>query len=274
MTLDIYKSVLAACPILLRPVIRILLRAGITFKQFSKISRDLFVDVATDDYGINGRKTNISRVAILTGISRSEVTKIRKKIDENGEIEVPTTVSNAGRLLSGWHVDPEFTDKNSNPMPLSIDGVEPNFTTLMAKYGGDIPLTAMLKELKKVSAIKVTDDNELLPLKRFFMPVNYDENRIFTLAENYADFGNTAYYNFIRDHDDEPRFAGRVFNNYVNKSALPDFKALVEEKGQALFEELDAWLNSNEVHTKQREELAPIRLGLGIYFLQDDDNKT
>jgi len=269
MTLDIYKSVLAACPILLRPVIRILLRAGITFKQFSKISRDLFVDVATEDYGINGRKTNISRVAILTGISRSEVTKIRKRLTETGEIEVPTTINNASRVLTGWHIDSEFTDKDENPLPLTVEGENPSFKSLMDKYGGDIPLTAMLKELKKVSAVEVDADGYIYPIQRFFMPVNYDENRIFQLADTFSDFGNTIYHNFVRDYDEDSKFEGRVINTYVDEKALYSFRALIQEKGDALLVELDSWLSENEVKENERDNSHPLRLGLGMYLIQD-----
>ncbi len=276
MTLDIYRSVLRACPVLMRPIIRILLKAGVNYKQFAKITREVYVEVATDDFGISGRKTNTSRVAILTGISRSEVTKIKKRGEEEGDIEIPQTVNNAGRLLSGWYVDPTFQNENGEPKTLFIDGPEPNFTTLMNKYGGDIPITAMLKELKLVKAVEKNPDGTIQALKRYFVPEGFDENRIFSIIDDLVDLSNTAYQNLVRDKDEESYFERKVTNDYVSESAYTEFQKMVKEKGMKLLEEFDDWLAKNEVSQVELEQSKQIRLGLGMYFIhsRSDDQNT
>ncbi len=272
MTLDIYRSVLRACPVLMRPIIRILLKAGVNYKQFAKLTREVYVEVATDDFGISGRKTNTSRVAILTGISRSEVTKIKKKQEDDGEIEIPQTVNNASRLLSGWHVNPDYLDKDMKPMSLFVDGPEPNFTSLMNEYGGDIPLTAMLKELKSVKAVEVNPDKSIKALQRNFMPIAFDENRIFNIIDDLVDMSNTAYQNLVRDHDEESYFQAKVTNDYISESAYSEFQAMVREKGMKMLLEFDDWLAQNEVTQEELEKSKQIRLGLGMYFIQNKNN--
>ena len=74
-------QVLQAVQQLLRPVVAMLLRSGITWKEFSDMSRTVFVTVATEDYGRKGRPTNVSRVSILTGLSRRDVTHQRKLLE-------------------------------------------------------------------------------------------------------------------------------------------------------------------------------------------------
>jgi hypothetical protein len=66
--------VLSALLKALRPLARILMQSGIGYREFSEISKSAFVDVATTDYGLRGRPTNISRVAVMTGLTskRSE----------------------------------------------------------------------------------------------------------------------------------------------------------------------------------------------------------
>ena len=269
MTLDIYRSIIKACPVLMRPIIRILLKAGINYKQFAKITREVFVEVASEEFGINGRQTNISRVAILTGISRSEVTKIRHKYEENGDIELPQTVSNVGRLLSGWHVDPEYIDPEGKPLLLTVEGSKPNFKTLMQKYGGDIPVTAMLKELKQVQAIELQESGMIKVLQRYFVPINYDENRIFNLIDDFVDLGNTSFYNFTRDPGDDSYFQRKVTNDYVSESAYSEFQKMVNEKGMNLLEEFDDWLARHEVSSEDLKKSKKIRLGLGMYFIHE-----
>jgi hypothetical protein len=62
----IQQQVLGAFLIVLRPIARIFLRFGIGFREFAEISKAAFVDVASTDFGIRGRPTNISRVAVMT----------------------------------------------------------------------------------------------------------------------------------------------------------------------------------------------------------------
>jgi hypothetical protein len=80
------QQVLNAFLLVLRPVVKILLRYGISFSEFAETAKIAFVDVSTSDFGIRGRPTNISRVAVMTGLTRKEVRRIRTRI-EKGEVD-------------------------------------------------------------------------------------------------------------------------------------------------------------------------------------------
>lgn len=60
------KQILKAFFLVLRPIAKILLRYGIGYREFAEVVKSALVDVATDEYGIRGRPTNISRVAVMT----------------------------------------------------------------------------------------------------------------------------------------------------------------------------------------------------------------
>ena len=66
----IQQEILRGMLLVLRPMARILLRFGIGFKEFNEVAKAAFVDVASADFGIRGRPTNISRVAVMTGLTR------------------------------------------------------------------------------------------------------------------------------------------------------------------------------------------------------------
>ena len=71
------RQILGFLGTVLEPVIRLVLRTGVTWKEFSELAKTKFVEVATADFGIRGRPTNVSRVAILTGLDRRDVAKLR-----------------------------------------------------------------------------------------------------------------------------------------------------------------------------------------------------
>ena len=66
-------------------IVKILLRYGIGFSEFAEIVEDCVSSMsAATEFGIRGRPTNISRVAVMTGLTRKEVRRLRTKI-EGGE---------------------------------------------------------------------------------------------------------------------------------------------------------------------------------------------
>ena len=56
--------------------IEILLIYGINYRQLNQIVKLAYVDIVMNNYGIRGRKSNNSRISVITGITRKEVMKI------------------------------------------------------------------------------------------------------------------------------------------------------------------------------------------------------
>ena len=78
-------AVVQTCRVLLRPIASLLLKCGMTWREFSELSKGVFVAVASDEHGLNGRPTNVSRVSILTGVSRKEIARVRGLLDQRLE---------------------------------------------------------------------------------------------------------------------------------------------------------------------------------------------
>ena len=71
----------------LEPVVLPLLKSGISWKEFSDLAKEKFVTVATEAFGIRGRPTNVSRVAILTGLDRRDVAKLRAPRERRATVQ-------------------------------------------------------------------------------------------------------------------------------------------------------------------------------------------
>ena len=156
----IHRRILRALLTALRPLARALLRAGIGYREFSEISKAAFVDIATADYGIRGRPTNISRVAVMTGLTRKEVRRLRNKSEAGGETEILRPMPMA-IILHRWYTESDFLDEMGKPLDLPFDGDANSFSELVRRYGGDIPPGAMRTELKRINAITETEDGLL-----------------------------------------------------------------------------------------------------------------
>jgi hypothetical protein len=73
-------SVLVACERFALPLARMLIFLGIGYKEFSEVLKKAFVEAATRDYGLRGRPTNTSRVAVFTGLTRKEVKRLKDSL--------------------------------------------------------------------------------------------------------------------------------------------------------------------------------------------------
>ena len=259
-------TTLKALRLLFRPVARILLKAGVNWKELIEVCKATYVEVATEDFGIRGRPTNISRVAILTGFSRREVRRLRDLL--NGEeLAVIDRMNYATRVLSGWYADADFLDDAGQPRCLEVTGSNPSFETLCSRYSGDVPATTMLKELHHVGAVEKTADDKLVAKTRYYQPVLTDPAQVLRSGSVLEDIGQTVAHNLHRSSDEPSRFEVRASNTNIPESAVPKFREFIEQEGHAFLDRVDAWLTEHE----DSESDTGVRLGLGAYWIEERD---
>jgi hypothetical protein len=257
-------QILAASRQWLKPVIYVLIRCGISYREFSELARTTYVEVATERFGKRGRPTNISRTAVLTGLSRREVRKQRDMLDSSPE---PFTgyVTKASLVLSAWHLDPQFLNPQGRPKYIEAEGDGATFASLVRRCGGsDVPASTLLKELLSANAVRVRADGKLQALQRNFIPHEIDEELIRLWGTVVADVAHTFAHNMTRMPKAPARFERAAVNEQVAASALPEFRIFLQREGQAFLEKVDAWLTEHQATDEDS-----IRLGVGVYHIQD-----
>ena len=268
MELDIKTSLRNACQTLLRPIASVLMKSGMTWKEFSDLSKTVFVSVASDEFGIRGRPTNVSRVSILTGISRKEIKRQRDLI----ETEAPPSSSkttDATRLLSGWHQDRLYTNSQDEPLPLAKQGTAPSFQSLFEVYGGDTPEQTLTRELLAANSIEPDSDGRYVATRRYHMPANMDVGNIHFLGSNLHDHAQTLSNN-LSDDGSPKRLEGFAVDDRIDPEAVDKFREFIDQKGEQFLEDVDEWLNRHRFDATDSKKTSPVRLGLGIYAIQGD----
>ena len=263
-------QILAATRQWLRPLIHVLLRCGIPWREFSELSKASYVEVATRHFGRRGRPTNVSRTAMLTGLARRDVRRQRDRLDETSESPAPY-VTKASLVLSAWHLDPDFMDKKGHPAPLKPDGDGRSFTALVQRCGGsDVPATTLLKELIEAGAARQRADGRLEALQRNYIPQSMDEKLIRLWGSVVADVATTYVHNLSRASDAAARFERAAVNATIDAKSLPQFRRFLEAEGQIFLEKIDAWLTDHQVDAASAASRTKvIRLGAGVYHVQD-----
>jgi hypothetical protein len=262
--------VIRSCRYLLLPVVRFLLKNGVTWNEFGELSKEAYVQVARDDYGIEGRPTNNSRVAMLTGLSRREVARVRDGLLDGRQQAAESQSNRISRVLTGWHVDSEFTDDNGEPMDLAPAGASGSLSALLKRYAGDLPHGAIRKEMQQRGLITELDDGQFRVLRRDFVYSALDAGIIRQMGIALHDHAATLQHNLDPDRQSPRRFEAIASNDAVTPRAVNAFHRLVESRGLEFLENIDSWLTQNEIETGDDTSAETIRLGVGVYLIYDD----
>jgi len=273
MAIDLRSSAMAACRAALRPLIRMLLKHGVMHREFVELSKEVYVDVARREYGLRGRPTNLSRTALLTGLDRKEVGRIRQRLseapDSGGSEASGARQDRISRLLSGWHQDPDYLRRDGTPMMLPLRGPAPSYESLVKRYAGDVPGITILRELERTGAVKLYNDSAVEVLRRNYRLDTMDPESLMRAGSVLSDVGYTVAHNLYRKPDDASRFEARVTNLRVPQAALPAYREMVSRECQGLLEKIDAWLAAHE--SEDGDEGGGQRVGLGMYWIQSED---
>ena len=271
--MDVKEHVIRSSRYLLLPVIRFLLKHGITWSEFGEISKEAYVKAARDDYGIQGRPTNNSRVAMMTGLSRREVARVRDQLLEGEQSSESLQGNQISRVLTGWHVDTEFADSEGRPKDLPVTGTTGSLSSLFKRYAGDLPHGALRKELQQRGLVEELSTSEIRVLKRDYVYSELDPEIIRRMGVALHDHAATLEHNLNEDRKTEPRFEAMADNSKLSPRAIRTFQKLVESQGLAFLEEMDSWLSDHEIENTPDTDTSSIRLGVGVYLIYDELNQ-
>lgn len=255
---------------ILRPLVRHLIRHGVTFPAVSGLLKRVFVEVAEEEGKLPRRKLSDSRIALITGIPRKEVARLREE-DEPAKA-VPLDAHFATRLLGRWTADPAFLTPDGEPQILPFEQIDdgPSFSDLVKQVGQDIPARAVLDELVRVGAVAVSRARDVSLLTRRYVPSGGTVEKIDMLGTDVAELVATIGHNIVAPRDDAFLQQKIEFDN-VGSRGVPILRRRLRELG-------DAFLNKVEqlmvLYDRDRNPSAPggarTRVVMGAYYFQEE----
>lgn len=263
------STVLLALARLLRPVVRVLLHNRVSYKVFDQIARQVFVEEADRHFGIEGRKQTNSRVAVVTGLSRKEVLRLKRE-PPLADHDLGQPFHRAARLVSIWSSEAPFVDEEGYPRVLPFDDSEPSFSSLVAHCGGDLTPRAMRDELEQAGVVEVDPSRNVRLLRRSYVP-GRDETQIMRiLGTDVGDLAETIAWN-LRAAEENNRFQMKVSYDNLPRESLETFHRLVSERGHEVLVEFDRWLRRHDRDANpEAGGTGRYRAGVGIYYFESD----
>ncbi len=265
-----HKALFAAITKLLRPLVRILLRNGIPYGTFADLAKQVYVDVALHDFTVPGRKPTNSRAAIITGLSRKEVLRVRrlKRTEDTASIN---RYNRAARVISGWVRSPRFADSTGQPAALPFENGTADFSALVKEFSGDVPARAILDELLATGSVEQRTNGEIVLCARAYIPDGDENTGLAILGSDVADLIHTIDHNLAVKKP--PLFQRKVSYDNVPEEAVAAFRQLSSHEGQKLLERLDHWLSAHDRDNDSSVQgTGRKRLGMAVYYFEEDSS--
>ena len=265
-------ALLAASRRLLRPLVRLMLRSGITFPVLIDVLRHLFVEVAVTDLLTEPKARTDSRISLLTGIHRKEIRRYREMPPDS--TAPPEVVTIASQIIARWLGSPPFVDDAGQPRSLprvTEAGSEgPSFDSLVCSVTTDIRSRAVLDDWLSQGFVRMAPEDHVALNAEAFIPRPGGQEQLFYFARNLHDHVAAAVANISVDdaapfldrsvHYDELALGqARELEAFARDAAM---RALLEVNRKAL-ELVDA----NETPDGQ----ATHRVNFGAFVFSEND---
>ena len=265
---DHLEPLIAAALRLLRPLVRIFLSRGVSYGTFADLAKWTYVDVATKEFGIKGRKQSTSRVSVVTGLSRKEVLRVRR-LPRPDDSESTERYNRAARVIAAWRRESDFQDADGKPALLPMTGSGATFSELVKRFSGDVPVRAILDELMRVGAVKRLEDGKVCLLAQAYIPESSDADKLQILGADVGSLISTIGHN-LKPDPIGPLFQRKVEYDNLPDEVLPQFRKVSAKRAQALLEKLDHWLAQRDRDVNPTVEgTGRNRAGVGVYYFEE-----
>ncbi len=236
------------CRRILYPLVRILVRFGISAGEFKSIVDAVYARAGLEYLERAGGRATNSRLAVITGINRTALAAILSAPQgDDFEPRSGTQLHRAARVLNGWYDDVDFQTRSGGPAVLPILGARVSFQQLAQRYSGGVYHQTILAELERTGAVKRTGSSKVRAVRRSLGTGGASADSLRAAGEVAGDLMATLEHNLASAaHEQLPV---RALALRADARGLPLFRAQVGRRADALIEQIESFL---EAHRAER----------------------
>lgn len=252
----------------LRPIVRVLIRAGIRFDEFAELVRGVFVETAIRDELDSVNTPTRARVSVVTGVSKQQVDYY---IDNKDAIPAakPTLASIMVEVLQKWHTEPQYVGPYGIPLELEFEDESGgrSFRTLVSLVDATVSPGVVLEELLKVGSVTYSGEQHFRAVSRYFMmPEPMSPQQIEYFGNTLTRLAQTLEFNM------DPKNTSKRLERFVladrglPADVLPTFEKYARERATEFLLDLDNWLTPYSASNSADDDSPRIASGLNIFL--------
>jgi len=200
----------------LQPLVRLLLRNGVTYTVFVAALKRVFLQAAQQELATRGMVQTDSAVSLLSGVHRRDVRKLLRGAPEIASDtasdrtsdtapdtsskapagpSAPAGLGLAAQVVGRWMNDAQFVDALGASRTLPRSGERGSFDALVAGVSRDVRPKAVLDELLRLGVVHETEQGAVVLESTGFAPRQGFEEMSWLFAQNLQDHAAAAVAN-------------------------------------------------------------------------------
>jgi len=252
----------------LQPLARLMIGHGLQLPSLVELLKNALVNEAVQAYGLTDKASSDTRIALLTGVHRKDVKRLRAA--PAGPGLTPPMVPLAASVVARWISEPHYLNHDQTARALARtpkrgQAGEPDFTTLVAEVSRDVGARAVLDELARLGVVDLQDDGYVALKANAFVPREGLSESFHFLAANVSDHLASAVHNLAPDRQAPLMLEQSAFSLDLSATQAEQLQARARQLWAAV---LQQFLQSATV-AKQRSQGADgpkHRVRFGVYF--------
>lgn len=186
----------------LLPMARLMIDHGLQLPSMVELLKKALVDEAIGAYGLADKGSSDTRIALLTGVHRKDVKRLREAPVSAAPASPMVPV--ASSVVARWISEPRFLNADQSARALARtprrgNAGEPDFTTLVAEVSRDVGARAVLDELVRLGVVELREDGYVALKSTAFVPHEGLSESFHFLAASVSDHLSAAVHNLAPD---------------------------------------------------------------------------
>jgi|ERR1022692_941206 hypothetical protein len=288
---SVKDHLVAAFRYLLKPIVRLAIKNGVSFPEFSEALKQAYVDVAARQLRTSGKDRTEEEISLMTSVQTTDIRNILRS-DSGAKFKVAAEQANPlATLLAGWHTDVRYTGPYGvlRDLPFSAGESTPSlrsgfsdvdqaressttsFSDLAEKYCPGISPRALINELVRTGCVQEVGTGFYRAIKRSYVPDPLSTQNILLFARVVHNVCESAEVNLRPESADAQGLMERTVYTVhgITKKELKDFDKFIRVRGQAFADDIDNWLSDRD--REGAEDSVKTGIGFYHYIVNEDD---
>jgi hypothetical protein len=259
----------------LQPLARLMIDHGVQHAEVAELLKQLLVQESVARYGVADRGVSDTRVALLTGVHRKDVRRLRASAGAPKKPKAAMPVPSA--VVARWISDPRFLNIDQSPRalartPKAGTAGEPDFAALVAEVSRDVSARAVLDELTRLGAVELLPQGQVALVDQAFVPQGSPRELFDFLGGNVGDHLSAATHNLTPQNPVAPMLDQSAFSQDLSAQQVQELHRHARQLWAGVLQKFLAAATMAE----QRSQSAPEhnhRVRLGVYFYEQDQGQ-
>jgi hypothetical protein len=259
-----------------KPMARLLLRQNVAVGEVIQGLKESYLLAAEEQLIKEGEKATNARLAVLTGMDRNEVSRLRRGVDRAGKpIETESApllhLNRAARVVTNW------PKKDGLALDLPYSG-ENSFFELVKRFSGGIPANSVLEELVRNKNVIRLDNGMICLVNDVYVPQS-ELGKLDVSSKQLSRLFSSVDHNLDDNHTDQAFLQLELEFKGLSDDTCEVFRQLSRKDMNSVLQQLAENIQLKHEQSKKtatnKEAPSQIRkTGVGVYFFDVYDDES